>query len=403
VAQAWEIPTGGKAQEGAESKEEKTVIYKRGKFYWYKFMWEGRLVRQSTKQGNDKVARNMESAHRTSLAKGEVGIREKKAVPTLAEFLQRDFIPFCESQHAAKPNTLRYYKTGAASLTNSNLAGMRLEEINDQQAQQYAARLAHLSPSTVNCGLRTLRRAIYLAAEWGIIDRRPKIRMAKGERQRDRVLSDREVNAYLKACEQPWRDAATIMLGTGMRPGEVFALRWEHVLLNGQGGLIQIVEGKSKAARRVLPMMPIVHEVLESRWAAQGKLEEGWVFPSGSKCGHFEGSTAKGFHARALRRVNEETRENKQLELKPFEPYCLRHTALTRLGESGCDAFTLARIAGHSSITITERYVHPQADAIERAFSNLANGGGHKIGHTQEPGLSKAGQKSAVTTLVKKG
>src|SRR5262249_32113310 len=39
--------------------------------------------------------------------------------------------------------------------------------------------------------------------------------------------------------------------------------------------------------------------------------------------------------------------------------------------EAGCDAFTLARIAGHSSITITQRYCHPQADAIERAFAKL--------------------------------
>ena len=48
----------------------------------------------------------------------------------------------------------------------------------------------------------------------------------------------------------------------------------------------------------------------------------------------------------------------------------LRHTALTRLAESGCDVFTLARIAGHSSITITQRYVQPQADAVERAFAS---------------------------------
>jgi hypothetical protein len=47
------------------------MIYKRGKTYWYKFMWQGKLVRESTKQGNDKIARQMESAHRTSLAKGE--------------------------------------------------------------------------------------------------------------------------------------------------------------------------------------------------------------------------------------------------------------------------------------------------------------------------------------------
>ena len=59
------------------------MIYKRGKVYWYKFQWNGKLVRESTKQGNDKVARQMEAAHRTSLAKGEVGIREKKRAPTM--------------------------------------------------------------------------------------------------------------------------------------------------------------------------------------------------------------------------------------------------------------------------------------------------------------------------------
>src|SRR5215831_18487715 len=53
-------------------------IYKRGDVYWYKFMWQGRLVRESTKQGNDKTARKMEAAHRTRLAEGPVGIREKK-------------------------------------------------------------------------------------------------------------------------------------------------------------------------------------------------------------------------------------------------------------------------------------------------------------------------------------
>ena len=44
-------------------------IYKRGGVYWYKFQWKGALVRESTKQGNDKVARQMEAAHKTSLAR----------------------------------------------------------------------------------------------------------------------------------------------------------------------------------------------------------------------------------------------------------------------------------------------------------------------------------------------
>lgn len=144
-----------------------------------------------------------------------------------------------------------------------------------------------------------------------------------------------------------------------MRPGEVFTLRWERVLLNAERPLLQVSDGKSKAAKRILPLVPAVHSALLSRWETQGKPEEGWVFPSNSAEGHLNDNTSKDQHALALERS----------KVKRFEPYILRHTALTRLAESGCDVFTLARIAGHSSITITQRYVHPQKDAVERAFA----------------------------------
>src|SRR5882762_6298182 len=185
-----------------------------------------------------------------------------------------------------------------------------------------------------------------------------------------------------------------------MRPGDAFALRWECVLLDEDGtGLMQITKGKSKAARRVLPMLPPVYDVLSSRQIAQNEPTEGWVFPSDSACGHFEGSTAKGFHARAIKKANEDL--NEQVELKKFEPYVMRHTALTRLGESGCDVFTLARIAGHSSITMTMRYIHPQAEAVELAFAKLGDGrrGGHKIGHSPKTRSSRPARESTVTAL----
>jgi integrase len=158
-----------------------------------------------------------------------------------------------------------------------------LDEINDQHANQYATRHSNLSPSTINCGLRTLRRSLYLASEWGKLGSRPKITLAKGERQRERVLDPDEVDRYLKACDQPWHEAATIMLGTGMRPGEVFALRWERVLLNGSGGLIQITDRKSRAARRILPMVHAVYDVLKVRHTSQGSPTEGWVFLSATR------------------------------------------------------------------------------------------------------------------------
>src|SRR5271166_5972466 len=83
----------GRASEGQQDNTKgEAMIYKRGgRVYWYKFVWQGETIRESTKQGNDKVARQMEAAHRTSLAKGEVGIRERRAVLTLTEFCEKRF------------------------------------------------------------------------------------------------------------------------------------------------------------------------------------------------------------------------------------------------------------------------------------------------------------------------
>jgi integrase len=331
-------------------------------------MWNGTLVRESTKQGNDKVARQMEAAHKTSLAKGEVGIREKKPVPSLADFLKNDFVPFVKTKHATKPGTAEYYADGAKMVGKCDWASELLDKISDQHAQHFAAKYAALSASRINCGLRTLRRALNLAFESGKLERPAKITLAKGERQRDTVLADGEWQRYIAECPQPWRDAATIIRGTGMRPGEAFALRWENIYLNGTGGLVQVTEGKTKAARRMLPMVPAVYAALKARRDAAGSPEEGWVFPASSREGHLNKDTAKDQHKRALALVNAKAKKKGLKELNFFQPYVLRHTALTRLAEAGCDVFTLARIAGHSSITITQRYVHPQADSIERAF-----------------------------------
>jgi site-specific recombinase XerD len=56
-----------------------------------------------------------------------------------------------------------------------------------------------------------------------------------------------------------------------------------------------------------------------------------------------------------------------------FVIHSLRHTMLTRLGEAGADAFTIMRIAGHSSMTVSQRYVHPTPESLERAFERLEN------------------------------
>jgi integrase len=80
--------------------------------------------------------------------------------------------------------------------------------------------------------------------------------------------------------------------------------------------------------------------------------------------------------------VKEEAEKNDEKPIRPFVLYDLRHTFLTRLGESGCDVWTLARIGGHSNIKQSSRYVHPSGDAVLDAMERMGEkSGGHKIGH----------------------
>jgi hypothetical protein len=90
------------------------AVYKqpKSKNWWYKFTWNWEAIRESTKQTNKRVAEQMEAGHRTSLAKGQVGIRDKKPVPTLRDFAEHDFLPFVRSTFAAKPKILAYYQNG---------------------------------------------------------------------------------------------------------------------------------------------------------------------------------------------------------------------------------------------------------------------------------------------------
>ncbi len=127
-------------------------------------------------------------------------------------------------------------------------------------------------------------------------------------------------------------------------------------------------------------MTPRVRAVLEARWNVVGKPSEGWLWPAPNASGHIDHSSLKKQHARTFRTVNMEGKKNNVTPITPFVLYSLRHTFLTRLGQSGCDAWTLARIAGHSSIAISSRYVHPSEDTVLAAFSRL---GGHNSGHSQ--------------------
>jgi len=174
------------------------------KNWWYKFNWNGEQIRESTKQTNKRVAEQVEAAHRTALAKGEVGIRNKKPVPTLEDFANRDFLPFVESTSEAKFKTLEYYRNGVKNLLGCPaLARLRLDAITAENVGAYVAVRTRTGRevSTINRELQVLRRMLKLAVEWGKVERSlAKVSMLPGERHRDRVLSPDELDRYFIAA-----------------------------------------------------------------------------------------------------------------------------------------------------------------------------------------------------------
>jgi integrase len=339
------------------------AIFKRGRTYWFHFWFNGEHVQRSTKQGNPRVARTMEAAYRTALAKGEVGIVARKPAPVLKDFAQR-FIDYVQTRSAEKPKTIEFYAQQLARILDFEpLASARLDSIDESLIESFVQRRTQqVAPATVNRALATLRKLLRLAQEWRLIDRVPRIHLLPGERNREFTLSRKQEADYLTMAAQPLRDIAVLILDTGLRLGEALALQWADVHLEpasgASRGYLHVHDGKSRFARRNVPLTERTRAMLETR-NAHGALI--WVFSENGN-GPMLASSLDHAH----RKLRESLRLPGELVL-----HSLRHTYGTRLGEAGADAFTIMRLMGHSSVTVSQRYVHPTPEALERAVERL--------------------------------
>jgi integrase len=344
-------------------------IFKRSRTYWFHFWWNGEHIQRNTRQGNPRAARQMEAAYRTKLAKGEVGIFERKPAPALKDFAQR-FISFLETRCQEKPRTLGFWAEKLSHLLQFEpLASARLDAIDESLIQAYIehrsqmkGRLYHkLAPATINRELATLRRALRMVQEWRLIDRVPRIRLLPGERNREFILAQSKEPAYLAAAPQPLSDLALLIVDTGLRVSEALKLEWRQVHLepaNGaRFGYLHIAEGKSRYARRNIPLTDRARAMLEKR-------------SGGSSCYAFPSGTGRPYNVQSINHLHAKVRTALRMP-REFVVYSLRHTYGTRLGEAGADAFTIMRLMGHSSMTVSQRYVHPTPATLERAVESL--------------------------------
>jgi integrase len=340
-------------------------IYKIRDVFHFRYKWQGRSIRKSTKQSNKRVAEQMEAADRTARAKGEAGLGEKPVAPFLDRFIEERIRPYSLRQ---KATTARWFRDGMNPLlTYKPLATSRLDEITSESVAVYSdyRKSRGFAVGSINRELRVLRRILRLAVEWREISAAPKVAMAGAEIRRDHIVSNDEFSRYLSFAPPLLADVAMILNETGLRPDECHRLEWRDIDLEHNCLFIRI--GKTKAARRRLPLTPSVRSVFETRYQLAGRPEDGFVFPAPTKSGHIDHSTVKKQHAAALR----------ESKVRPFVIYSLRHTFATRIS-TYVDAWTLCKIMGWASLSVSETYIHPDDNQVLEGFRCHESGQVHE-------------------------
>jgi integrase len=323
------------------------ALYKRAGIYHYDFTVNGKRYRGTTKMRNEKAATKYESLLMAqAMEKGSVIVRRK--FPLLEKFSSQ-FVDWVD-ESSLDPDTKRYYNNGWRLLQSTAIAKMRINEITTDSAD--ALKFTG-SAATANCAFRTLRRMLWKAKEWKLIHEVPRIKLVE-EFGRDRMMEPEEEVKVLAIAPQTLKDVLIAILDSGLRPSEVFAVRWEYV--NWNRGTYFNPQGKTRKARRLIYLSDRFRNVLLTRW---NKQLEGWVFPSKkSPSGHI--TTVE----KQWLKVRKEAGISSRVVL-----YCARHTFGTvAMAETGNPA-AVRDAMGHEELATTMQYQHQNLEIIREVIN----------------------------------
>jgi integrase len=267
-------------------------------------------------------------------------------------------------------------KSGASTLCGKQIPLDQIDEPLIEAFKMWALmRVSRVSgksvtKSTVNKHLSTLKKALrYAHRKLKLIDRVPVIELYRAGRNREYVFSQEDFEKWLQLCPEPLRSASVLARYSGICRGEMLALMKDSITLleqpdsDGAYGEIEVRRGlKRDCRRRTLKVNLAMKRVLE-------------FLLRRSKCEYV--FTALSAPTKALSCKVLSVQLTRAKTRGGFHPdaclHTLRHTFLTEMGEI-TDAFTLQKIAGHTRIETTMRYVHPQKKAINSAFQKFFAG-----------------------------
>ena len=268
-----------------------------------------------------------------------------------------EFLRYAEHDRGCKPSTLRDYRSNLEAHLLPAFGSEPLESITSVSIDRWRGTLTGLSNRTKN-KLLVVMHGVFRRAQhvWGLplnpvatVERHPQ--HSSGDID---VFSPEEVWALVRAAGSE-QDAAIYLTAafTGLRRGELLALRWRDIDFAGSSIRVRssyagsVVTTPKSGKVRSVPMAPDVAVVLarlgeREHWTGDDDL----VFV-GELGSYLDGSALRRRYAAALVRAG----------LRPLRFHDLRHTFGTRM-IAKADIRRVQEWMGHADIQTTMRYLH---------------------------------------------
>ncbi len=313
-------------------------IYKRGRLYWIGYKRKGRWIQESTNSEYKDVAR-------AKLRARELRADQEDPDPvSLADFAQE----YLEHKIRLGYRSVDRDRDSLGHLL-PYFRGTSLHEIRREKIERYIDhRLGEgAKPGTVQREITFVKALLNRALRWGRIEKNPADKLSvKGSNvRRDRILNPEELDRLLEATSPQGRDVIQLALLTGMRKGEIRGLLERDCDFLRE----EIHIRESKTGSRIIPMHPIVREIL---WRKMQGIEDQPLF-------------SPAFHRAfelAVRRTG----------LRDLRFHDLRRSAASYLIMSGADPKNVQEILGHKDMRMTmDVYIRVSKAHVKEAIGRL--------------------------------
>lgn len=219
-----------------------------------------------------------------------------------------------------------------------------------------------LNQKSINNALTVLRRMLSIARKRGLIATVPEVAWCRPPSPEFDFLTFEEADRVIAAATDEWRAMITVALRTGLRLGELMALRWQDVdLVAGRlvvkQNIVRGIVGTPKSGKpREVPLSDEALKALTGHRHLRGPL----VF------GDWDGRTLRVPKVRyAIERAC------KKAGIRPVCWHVLRHSFASRLAMRGAPLKAIQELLGHATIQMTMRYAHMSPDVARDAVRLL--------------------------------